>query len=53
MISVMSSSCSGVLEIVAEKGIKQRDDYCIEYYVNNPRITPEEKLITEILIPTA
>lgn len=42
-----------VFEIVAEKGIKQRDDYCIEYYVNDPRITPEEKLITEILIPTA
>lgn len=41
-----------VFEIVAEKGIKQRDDYCIEYYVNDPRITPEEKLITEILIPT-
>ncbi len=42
-----------VFEIVGEKGIRQRDDYCIEYYVNNPRITPEEKLITEILIPTA
>ena len=42
-----------VFEIVAEKSIKQRDDYCIEYYVNDPRITPEDKLITEILIPTA
>jgi DNA gyrase inhibitor GyrI len=42
-----------VFEIVAKKGIRQRDDYCIEYYVNDPRITPEEKLITEILIPTA
>lgn len=40
-------------EIAAEKGIRQRDDYCIEYYVNDPRITAEEKLITEILIPTA
>lgn len=42
-----------VFEIVAERGISQRDDYCIEYYVNDPRITPEDKLITEILIPTA
>jgi DNA gyrase inhibitor GyrI len=42
-----------VFEIVAEKGIRQRDDYCIEYYVNDPRTNPEEKLITEILIPTA
>jgi effector-binding domain-containing protein len=40
-----------VFEIVAEKGIKQREDFCIEYYVNDPRTTPEEKLITEILIP--
>ncbi len=42
-----------VFEIVAEKGIRQRDDFCIEYYVNDPRTTSEEKLITEILIPTA
>jgi effector-binding domain-containing protein len=41
-----------IFEIVAEKGIRQRDDYCIEYYVNDPRMTPEDKLITEILIPT-
>lgn len=42
-----------VFEIAAEKGIRQRNDYCIEYYVNDPRITAEEKLMTEILIPTA
>lgn len=42
-----------VFEVVAEKGIRERDDYCIEYYVNDPRMTPEDKLITEILIPTA
>jgi effector-binding domain-containing protein len=41
-----------VFEIVAEKKIQLRDDYCIENYVNDPRTTPEEKLITEILVPT-
>jgi DNA gyrase inhibitor GyrI len=41
-----------VFEIVAEKKIQMRDDYCIENYVNDPRTTPEDKLVTEILIPT-
>jgi effector-binding domain-containing protein len=42
-----------VFEIVAEKKIQLRDDYCIENYTNDPRTTPEEQLVTEILIPTA
>ncbi|MFZ0744365.1 MAG: GyrI-like domain-containing protein [Terracidiphilus sp.] len=42
-----------VFEIVAEKKIPQRDDYCIENYANDPRVTPENQLITEILVPTA
>jgi DNA gyrase inhibitor GyrI len=41
-----------VFEIVAEKKIQMRDDYCIENYANDPRTTPEEQLITQILIPT-
>lgn len=41
-----------VFEIVAEKKIQMRDDYCIENYANDPRTTPEDQLITEILIPT-
>jgi effector-binding domain-containing protein len=41
-----------VFEIVSEKKIKLRDDYCIEHYVNDPRTTPEEQLVSEILIPT-
>jgi DNA gyrase inhibitor GyrI len=36
---------------VHEKKIKLRDDWCIENYMNDPRITPEGKLITQILIP--
>ncbi len=30
-----------------------RDGWCIENYMNDPRITPEKKLITQILIPLA
>jgi effector-binding domain-containing protein len=41
-----------VFEIVAEKKIQMRDAYCIENYANDPRTTPEDQLVTEILIPT-
>ncbi|PYU23764.1 MAG: hypothetical protein DMG30_10455 [Acidobacteria bacterium] len=41
-----------MFEIVSERKIKLRDEYCIENYVNDPRTTPETQLVTEILIPT-
>jgi TetR/AcrR family transcriptional repressor of nem operon len=41
-----------VLEIVSEKQIPIREGFCIENYVNDPGTTPEEQLVTEILIPT-
>jgi effector-binding domain-containing protein len=41
-----------VFDIISERKITLRDDYCIENYVNDPRTTPEQQLITEILIPT-
>jgi effector-binding domain-containing protein len=28
-----------------------RDDFAIENYMNDPRVTPEDQLITHILIP--
>jgi len=30
-----------------------RPDFAIENYANDPNVTPAEKLISEILIPTA
>jgi effector-binding domain-containing protein len=39
--------------IVAEKNIEVRDDFAIENYVNDPRATPPEQLVTHIMIPTA
>jgi len=41
-----------VFEIVAERKIQVRDDFCIENYVSDPRTTPEERWVTQILIPT-
>jgi len=36
---------------VSEKKIAVRDDFAIENYMNDPRVTPEDELITHILIP--
>jgi effector-binding domain-containing protein len=36
-----------------EKQIHLRDDFAIENYTNDPKTTPEEQLVTEILVPTA
>jgi DNA gyrase inhibitor GyrI len=42
-----------VWNAVSEKGISVRDDFAIENYTNDPRVTPEDRLITEIMVPTA
>jgi DNA gyrase inhibitor GyrI len=39
--------------IVSEKKIRLREDYNIENYVNDPKVTPQNELVTEILYPTA
>ena len=41
-----------VFQIVGEKKIPLRDDYYIENYVNDPRTTHEDQLISQILVPT-
>jgi len=38
--------------IVAETKIEVRDDFAIENYLNDPRVTPPEQLVTHIMIPT-
>jgi len=42
-----------VWEIVSRRNMFVRDEFAIENYANDPMNTPEDKLITEILIPTA
>jgi DNA gyrase inhibitor GyrI len=41
-----------VMEIRDRTQIPLRDDFYIEHYANNPQTTPEDQLITEILVPT-
>ncbi len=45
-------ACGIVFGMVDDGKIKMRDDFCIENYTTDPRTTPEDKNITEILIPT-
>jgi predicted transcriptional regulator YdeE len=42
-----------VFEMVSQQKLHVREDFNIEHYLNTTRDTPEEKLVTEILIPTA
>ena len=50
--SLLPEACGRVRDIVSEKKIQVRDDYCLENYTNDPKTTPEDQLITEILVPT-
>lgn len=40
-----------IFRILSDSKIELRDGACIENYINDPNITPEEELITELLVP--
>lgn len=42
-----------VWDTVAEKKLAVREGFAIENYLNDPRVTPEDELITHILVPIA
>jgi AraC family transcriptional regulator len=42
-----------IFKKLAEKQVKLREEYCIENYLNDPKVTPEDQLQTELLIPAA
>ncbi len=49
--SQLGAATGRVFEMVKEQGVPVRDDFYIENYVNDPRVTPEPELISEILVP--
>src|ERR1700722_19346648 len=51
--SQLPGASGRVLEIVKSSKLEVRNDFFIENYVNDPKTTREEMLITEILIPIA
>jgi effector-binding domain-containing protein len=51
--SDLPAATGRVFEIASKNDMMLRSDFCIENYANDPRTTPPEKLITEILLPSA
>jgi AraC-like DNA-binding protein/DNA gyrase inhibitor GyrI len=51
--SQISPAFSQVFRALSEKSVALREDYCVENYLNDPRNTQEEQLLTEILVPVA
>lgn len=49
----LPEACGRVFGIVQESKLPLREDYNIEHYVSDPRKTPEDELITELLFPMA
>jgi DNA gyrase inhibitor GyrI len=48
----LPQACGQVMEIAKKTNILVRDGFYIENYINDPSTTPEDQLLTEILIPT-
>ena len=48
----LPEACGKVFEMVKARNIQVRNDFYIEHYVNDPKTTPEEQLVTEILVPS-
>jgi effector-binding domain-containing protein len=47
----LGAATGRAFEIMEEGKVPLRDDYNVENYVNDPRSTPEDQLITEIMFP--
>ena len=42
-----------IFKTLAERRVTLRPEFCIENYLNDPRLTPEDQLKTELLVPIA
>lgn len=50
--SQLPEACGRVFKIVSDTKIPVDNNFFIENYANDPQTTPEDQLLTEILIPT-
>jgi DNA gyrase inhibitor GyrI len=50
--SNLPDACKRVFEIIEQSQLPIRDDFYIEHYVSDGKTTPEDQLVTEILVPT-
>ncbi|MBV9180331.1 MAG: AraC family transcriptional regulator [Acidobacteria bacterium] len=44
---------SQIFKILGDSHVELRPEFCIENYLNDPKITPENELLTELLVPVA
>jgi AraC family transcriptional regulator len=42
-----------IFRTLSEKRVTLRPEFCIENYLNDPRVTPEDQLQTQLLVPIA
>jgi AraC family transcriptional regulator len=42
-----------IFKTLSESKVELRSEFCIENYINDPKVTPEDKLQTELLVPVA
>ena len=49
----LAAAFDQVFKTLAENNVTLREEYCIENYLNDPKVTPEDQLQTELLIPAA
>jgi len=49
----LGSATGRAFELAGQLALPLRDDFNIENYTNDPRVTPEDQLVTEILFPIA
>jgi AraC family transcriptional regulator len=42
-----------IFKTLSEKRVTLRPEFCIENYLNDPRVTPEDQLQTQLLVPIA
>jgi DNA gyrase inhibitor GyrI len=47
--SNLPNACCRIFQVISDGKLPPRDDFNIENYVNKPRTTPDDQLITEIL----
>ena len=40
-----------IFKTLSEKRVTLRPEFCIEKYLNDPRVTPEDQLQTQLLVP--
>jgi AraC family transcriptional regulator len=42
-----------IFKTLSERKVELRQEFCIENYLNDPKVTPEDQLLTELLVPVA